>query len=59
MTRNPRKPSKNLAKKKVARSPVARGEAALKRKAGPLAPKKGKGTPYHRSEGKSFDGHDD
>ncbi len=36
-------------------NPVARADAARKRKAGAIPPKKGKGTPYDRAREKSVD----
>lgn len=50
----PRKPAKPRKPKKAS-NPVARADIALNRKAGPLPPKKGKGTPYDRVKEKAVD----
>lgn len=41
------------------RNPVAKGDAARARKAGPMPPKKGKGTPYDRAGRKPVDPDED
>ena len=45
MPRPPKKPP----------NPVAKADIARRRKAGPMQPKKGKGTPYDRERGKAVD----